>query len=86
MVRDLEEKIHENTFRPNTDPAAADTSSSAIQNTQEDKNISDSLIEEDLARLSHECKNLQEKVQRLEEDNANLQVEYFFKSVTTSQS
>ena len=81
-MRDLEEKIHENTFRPNTDPE----SSSAIQNTQEDKNISDSLIEEDLARLSHECKNLQEKVQRLEEDNANLQVEYFFKSVTTSES
>ena len=80
-MRDLEEKIHENTFRPNTDPAAADTSSSAIQNTQkEDKNISDSLIEEDLARLSHECKNLQEKVQRLEEDNANLQVEYFLKA------
>ena len=77
-MRDLEEKIHENTFRPNTDAAAADTSSSAIHNTQEDKNISDSLIEEDLARLSHECKNLQEKVQRLEEDNANLQVEYFF--------
>ena len=85
-MRDLEEKIHENTFRPNSDPAPADQSSSAIQNTQENKNISDSLIEEDLARLSHECKNLQEKVQRLEEDNANLQVEYFFKSVTTSQS
>lgn len=86
LVRDLEEKIHENTFRPSTDPAAADTSSSAIHNTQEDKNISDSLIEEDLARLSHECKNLQEKVQRLEEDNANLQVEYLFKSVPTYKS
>jgi len=86
LVRDLEEKIHENTFRPSTDPAAADQSSSAIHNTQEDKNISDSLIEEDLARLSHECKNLQEKVQRLEEDNANLQADCLRKDDLLSSS
>jgi len=40
-----------------------------------DKKISDPLIEEDLARLSHECKSLQEMVQKLEEANANLQAD-----------
>ena len=87
LVRDLEEKIQENSFRgaepgaerPEGDGAEAPveqrqlTQSSAITHP-DNKHISDPLIEEDLARLSADCKSLQELVRNLEEKNASLQV------------
>ena len=85
LVRDLEEKIQENSFRA-AEPAAErsegdgaeapeeqqPTQSSAITPDPDNKQISDPLREEE--RLSKECKSLQELVQKLEEKNANLQV------------
>ena len=87
-MRDLEEKIQENSFRgaePAAERSEADgaeapeeqqlTSSSAITPDHSDnKQISDPLRDEELGRLSQECKSLQELVQKLEEKNANLQV------------
>ena len=88
LVRDLEEKIQENSFR-GAEPAAERsegdgaeapeeqllTPSSAITPDHSDnKQISDPLRDEELGRLSQECKSLQELVQKLEEKNANLQV------------
>ena len=84
LVRDLEEKIQENSFRA-AEPAAERsegdgaeapeeqqlTQSSAITPDPDNKH-SDPLREED--SLSKECKSLQELVQKLEEKNANLQV------------
>ena len=72
LVKDLEEKIHENTLSQSDQNSTNSEQKSAILTS--DKKISDPLIEEDLARLSHECKSLQEMVQKLEEANANLQV------------
>ena len=72
MVKDLEEKIHENTPSNSDQNSTNSEQKSAILTS--DKKISDPLIEEDLAQLSHECKSLQEMVQKLEEANANLQV------------
>ena len=76
----MEEKIQENTFSDNkstTDKSdlteQPSEEPSAISNS-DNKQISDALIEEDLARLSTECKSLQDLVQKLEEANANLQV------------
>ena len=88
LVRDLEEKIQENSFRgaePAAERSEADgaeapeeqqlTPSSAITPDHSDnKQISDPLRDEELGRLSQECKSLQELVQKLEEKNANLQV------------
>ena len=84
-MRDLEEKIQENSFRA-AEPAAERsegdgaeapeeqqlTKSSAITPDPDNQQISDPLREEE--RLSKECKSLQELVQKLEEKNANLQV------------
>merc|ERR1719154_778354 len=85
LVRDLEEKIQENSFRgaePAAERSEADgaeapeeqqlTPSSAIS---DNKQISDPLRDEELGRLSQECKSLQELVQKLEEKNANLQAD-----------
>ena len=89
LVRDLEEKIQENSFRgaePAAERSEADgaeapeeqqlTRSSAIitPDPSDNKHISDPLRDEELGRLSQECKSLQELVQKLEEKNANLQV------------
>ena len=88
LVRDLEEKIQENSFRgaePAAESSQADgadapedqqlTPSSAITpDPSDNKHISDPLRDEELGRLSQECKSLQELVQKLEEKNANLQV------------
>ena len=88
MVKDLEEKIHENTPSNSDQNSTNSEQKSAILTS--DKKISDPLIEEDLARLSHECKSLQEMVQKLEEANANLQVSatrfYFQVSKNLSKS
>jgi len=73
LVKDLEEKIHENTPSNSDQNSTNSEQKSAILTS--DKKISDPLIEEDLARLSHECKSLQEMVQKLEEANANLQAD-----------
>jgi len=73
LVKDLEEKIHENT-RSNSDQNSTNSEQKSAILTS-DKKISDPLIEEDLVRLSHECKSLQEMVQKLEEANANLQAD-----------
>ena len=93
-MRDLEEKIQENSFRgaePAAERSEADgaeapeeqqlTPSSAItpdisdiSDISDNKQISDPLRDEELGRLSQECKSLQELVQKLEEKNANLQV------------
>jgi len=89
LVRDLEEKIQENSFRgaePAAERSEADgaeapeeqqlTPSSAITPDHSDnKQISDPLRDEELGRLSQECKSLQELVQKLEEKNANLQAD-----------
>ena len=87
LVRDLEEKIQENSFRgaePGAERSEGDGAEAPVEQRQltqssaithpDNKHISDPLIEEDLARLSAECKSLQELVQKLEEKNANLQV------------
>ena len=87
LVRDLEEKIQENSFRgaePAAERSEADgaeapeeqqlTQSRAITPDLDNKQISDPLREEELGRLTKECKSLQELVQKLEEKNANLQV------------
>ena len=78
-MKDLEEKVQENSFRDDINRAAdqaLNTSdvTSAMSSSDDAKQISDPLIEEDLARLTHECKSLQEMVQKLTEENAVLQV------------
>ena len=97
LVRDLEDKVQENSHRQDTDRQVNTTDkslntsntetedSSVCDRSQTDSAISpdssvshqsDPLIEEDLARLTHECKLLQEMVQKLEEANATLQVRH----------
>lgn len=97
LVRDLEEKIQENSFRA-AEPAAERsegdgaeapeeqqlTKSSAITPDPDNKQISDPLREEE--RLSKECKSLQELVQKLEEKNANLQAECLRKDASLLSS
>ena len=81
-MRDLEEKIQENSFRA-AEPAAERSEGDGAEAPEEqqltqssaitpDNKHSDPLREED--SLSKECKSLQELVQKLEEKNANLQV------------
>merc|ERR1719350_1543699 len=83
LVRDLEEKIQENSFRA-AEPAAERSEGDGAEAPEEhqltqssaitpDNKHSDPLREED--SLSKECKSLQELVQKLEEKNANLQAE-----------
>merc|ERR1712098_111500 len=80
LVKDLEEKIQENSFshqRSTSSRPQSATDSESIDDTsaiseQRNKQISDSLLEEDVAKLSHECKSLQKLVQDLEETNATL--------------
>merc|ERR1719334_2849848 len=78
LVRDLEDKIQENSFshQRSTSLQSATDSESSIDTSaiseQKTKQISNSLLEEDVAKLSHECKSLQKLVQDLEETNANL--------------
>lgn len=78
LVKDLEDKIQENSFshQRSTSLQSATDSESSIDTSaiseQKTKQISDSLLEEDVAKLSHECKSLQKLVQDLEETNANL--------------
>ena len=80
LVKDLEDKIQENSFshQRSTSLQSATDSESSIDTSaiseQKTKQISDSLLEEDVAKLSHECKSLQKLVQDLEETNANLRV------------
>ena len=78
-MKDLEEKVQENSCRDDINTAtdqALNTSdvTSAMSSSDDAKQISDPLIEDDLARLTHECKSLQEMVQKLTEENAVLQV------------
>ena len=104
LVKDLEDKVQENSHRQDTDRQVStlDKSLNTSNTEREDSSVSDRsqtedssvtdrsqtdsaispdnssqsdpLIEEDLARLTHECKLLQEMVQKLEEANATLQV------------
>jgi len=88
LVRDLEEKIQENSFRgaePGAERSEGDGAEAPVEQRQltqssaithpDNKHISDPLIEEDLARLSADCKSLQELVRNLEEKNASLQAD-----------
>ena len=85
----MEEKIQENTFSDKSTTDKSDTSEQPSEDSAEpsaisysdNKQISDALIEEDLARLSTECKSLQDLVQKLEEANANLQVLFDYLSI-----
>ena len=85
LVRDLEEKVHENTFRESTDiksspeePAATPvpqtpTLSSAIVPPSID-NPTDKHTNDQLAAMTEECRNLQEQVKKLMQDNTALKV------------
>jgi len=86
LVRDLEEKVHENTFRESTDiksspeePAATPvpqppTLSSAIVPPSND-NPTDKHTNDQLAAMTEECRNLQEQVKKLMQDNTALKVQ-----------
>lgn len=106
LVKDLEDKVQENSHRQDTDrqvnildkslnTSISETEDSSVTDrsqieessvsdrSQTDSAISpdssvtaqsDPLIEEDLARLTQECRLLQDMVQKLEEANATLQV------------
>ena len=91
-MRDLEEKIQENSFRA-AEPAAERSEGDGAEAPEEqqltqssaitpDNKHSDPLREED--SLSKECKSLQELVQKLEEKNANLQVRVMLTHQKTS--
>merc|ERR1712179_184202 len=86
LVRDLEEKVHENTFRESTDikssiseePAATSvphtpTPSSAIATNETPDKPTDKPTAEHLAAMAEECRNLQEQVKKLMQDNTALQ-------------
>merc|ERR1719369_1303820 len=86
LVRELEEKIHENTFRESTDikssiseePAAISvphtpTPSSAIATNDTPDKPTDKPTAEHLAAMAEECRNLQEQVKKLMQDNTALQ-------------
>jgi len=68
LVKDLEEKLQENTFRQ------SDTVVGEGEATTADvKHISD--LEQDVNRLTTECKSLQELVQKLEDANCKLEAD-----------
>ena len=101
LVRDLEEKVHENTFRATSEtpqlsheaptaativPQEAPSPSSAIAThttsfsdaSKQPEQLTNQSVPPDKqilkSRFEEQCKALQEKVSKLEEDNARLQV------------
>ena len=90
LVRDLEEKVHENTFRESTDIKSSiseesaatpvphtPTPSSAIATYDTPDKPTDKPTGDQLAAMTEECRNLQEQVKKLMQDNTALQVAIF---------
>jgi len=86
LVRDLEEKVHENTFRESTDIKSSiseesaatpvphtPTPSSAIATYDTPDKPTDKPTGDQLAAMTEECRNLQEQVKKLMQDNTALQ-------------
>jgi len=74
LVKDLEEKLQENTFRPSDATNAVSDrvpSGEGGSDSADIKHISD--LEQDVKRLTTECKSLRELVQTLEDANSKLE-------------
>jgi len=69
LVKDLEEKLQENTFRQSDTVLGEENEAT----TADVKHISD--LEQDVNRLTTECKSLQELVQKLEDANCKLEAD-----------
>jgi pSer/pThr/pTyr-binding forkhead associated (FHA) protein len=87
LVRDLEEKIHENTFRESTDiiSSAEDPAATPVPRPTSHVSAIGSLATptdppDQVAAITEECKALQDKVKKLEKENLALQAQCQAKS------